>query len=212
MTERDDCHCEQGPQPASGGLLFVLSGPAGVGKDALISTLKAQGFPMHYTVTVTTRPPRPHEVEGVHYHFVAPEEFARLRDAGELLEWATVHGHFYGTPRAQVRAALAAGQNVLLKIDVQGAATVRRLVPTAILIFLSPPSMEVLRERIAQRGTEDAAELAVRLRTAEAEMAQLADYDYLVINHTGCLAAAAAQVRAIVVAESCRVLPRRATV
>jgi guanylate kinase len=212
MSGHDDARCCAGALPAGGGLLFVLSGPSGVGKDALIAMLKAQDFPLHYTVTVTTRPARSHEIDGVHYHFVTMAHFTRLRESGELLEWAEVHGHYYGTPKPQVRAALAAGQNVLLKIDVQGAASVRRLVPEAVLIFLAPPSMEALRERIAQRGTEDAAELAVRLRNAEAELAQLADYDYVVINHTGRLAAAAAQVRAIIVAESCRIPPRRAIV
>lgn len=199
--------------PASGGILFVLSGPAGVGKDDLIRALKAQGFPMHYTVTMTTRPRRPSEIDGVHYHFVDNSNvFDELRAAGELLESAEVHGHRYGTPRAQVRAALAAAKNVLLKIDVQGAASVRRLVPEAVLIFLAPPSIEALRERMAQRGTEDAEELARRLRDAAGELAQVASYDYLVVNHTGRLAAAVEQVKAIVVAESCRTVPHRAAV
>lgn len=196
--------------PASGGILSVLSGPAGVGKDDLIRTLKAQGFPMHYAVTMTTRPRRPSEVDGVDYHFVTPAVFQELCAAGELLESAEVHGHSYGTPRAQVRAALAAGKNVLLKIDVQGATSVRRLVPEAVLIFLAPPSIEALRERMAQRGTEDADDLARRLRDAAGELAQVASYDYLVVNHTGRLAAAVEQVKAIVVAESCRTVPRRA--
>lgn len=210
MAAKRGACCRPTATPAAGGLLFVLSGPSGVGKDALIAALKAQGFPLHYTVTVTTRPRRPAEADGVDYHFVAPAAFDELRAAGELLEWAEVHGHLYGTPRAQVRAALAAGKNVLLKIDVQGAASVRRLVPDAVLIFLAPPSLEALRAQMAQRGTESPEELARRLRDAAAELEQIASYDYLVVNRTGRLAEAVEQVKAIIIAESCRIAPRRA--
>lgn len=204
--------CRPTATPASGGLLFVLSGPSGVGKDTLITALKAQGLPLHHAVTVTTRLRRAHEIEGQHYYFVSRETFAALRERGDLLEWAEVHGNLYGTPRAQVAEALAAGRNVLLKIDVQGAATVRRLMPEAILIFLAPPSAEALRTRMARRGTEDAGEAAVRLRTAEAELAQLSGYDYLVVNQSGRLDLAVEQVKAIVVAESCRIPSCRAAV
>ncbi len=199
-----------GPLPGEPqGMLFVLSGPSGVGKDSVIRALKAEGFPLQYVVTVTTRPRRPTEVHGRDYFFVSPAEFQRLKDQGRLLEWAVVHGHEYGTPLDQVQAALAAGQDVLLKIDVQGAAQVKRRVPGAVFIFLAPPSLEDLAARLAQRGTESPEALARRLADAQAELQRLREYDYVVINRAGALEMAVAHLKAIITAERLRVQPRR---
>lgn len=194
--------------PPRRSLLFVLSGPSGAGKDAVIDALKAERYPLHYTVTVTTRPRRDHEVPGVSYHFVSPEEFARLRDVGELLEWANVHGFEYGTPVRQVREAMRAGKDALLKIDVQGAAQVKARVPGCVFIFLGPPSMDELARRLAERGTESRESYEQRLRNAAAELRAVVEYDYVVVNRTGRLPEAVAQVKAIVEAERLRVKPR----
>lgn len=194
--------------PARRSLLFVLSGPSGVGKDALISALKQKGYPLHYTVTVTTRPRRPAEVEGVHYHFATPAEFARLREAGELLEWANVSGYEYGTPARQVREALRAGKDVLLKIDVQGAAQVKARVPECVRIFLGPPSMEELLARLSGRGTESGEHLRRKIAATVDEIRAVAGYDYVVVNRAGQLAEAVAHVEAIIQAERLRVRPR----
>ena len=194
--------------PRRRNLLFVLSGPSGVGKDALISALKTEKYPLHYVVTVTTRPRRETEVDGVSYHFATPLEFARLREAGELLEWANVHGYDYGTPARQVREALQSGWDVLLKIDVQGAAQVKARVPGGVFIFLGPPSVEELVDRLARRGTESAEDLQERIRNASREMQALRNYDYLVVNREGRLPEAVAQVKAIIEAERLRTRPR----
>jgi guanylate kinase len=190
------------------GLLFVLSGPSGVGKDSVINRLRQRGIPLHFTVTVTTRPMRPGEVHGINYFFATGEEFERMRREGELLECAVVHGNKYGTPRAQVREALRAGKDVLLKIDVQGAALVRQRVPGAILIFIAPPSVAELIERLEARGTESDGELRTRIRNADSEMADLPNYDYVVVNYRERLDETVDKVVAIITAEHCRVKPR----
>jgi guanylate kinase len=203
------------PAPPGGrqkrGLLFVLSAPSGTGKDSVIQRLKEQGWPIHVAVTVTTRPRRANEREGVHYFFRSPEEFARMRDADELLEYAQVHGHWYGVPRMPARELLAAGQDVLLKIDVQGAATMRRKVPDAVFIFLAPESLEDLEQRLllrSQETQETAVERHVRLQNALYELEQQSWFDYVVVNRAGHLDEAVEQVKAIVIAEHCRVRPR----
>jgi guanylate kinase len=145
---------------------------------------------------VTTRLPRPEERDGIDYHFVSDEEFDRLVAAGELLEWAHVVGHRSGTPARPVEEALAAGRDVVLEIDVQGARQVRERAPQAVLIFLAPPSMEELERRLRSRGTEDEARLALRLATAKQELAQLPLFDHVVVNDS--LDEATAQVEAII--------------
>ena len=196
------------PPPAPP-ILFVLSGPSGVGKDAVLARLKETGLPLHYTVTATTRPPRPGEVPGVSYHFCSAEEFARLRADNRLLESAEVHGHYYGTPREQVRDALRAGQDVMLKIDVQGAAQIKANVPQAVFIFLAPPSLEHLIGRLHNRGTEAHDEFRRRVRDACREMKRWPDYDYVVVNQEQRLEAAVERVKAIILAEKCRTKPRQ---
>ena len=189
-------------------LLVVLSGPSGAGKDALLAHLKALGRPYHFTVTCTTRPPRSGERDGVDYIFLSEEEFGRRLAAGAFLERARVYGYLYGVPRDQVREALGRGKDVLIKADVQGAATIKRLIPQAVFIFLVPPSLEDLEHRLRQRKTEDPAVLQTRLRIAQKEMEALHLFEYLVVNRDGRLGEAAAAVEAIIAAEKCRIPPR----
>lgn len=172
---------------APGALLVIVSGPSGVGKDTVIQSLgQVPVQPERYfVVTCTTRPRREYEVEGKHYHFLDSAEFERRRLAGGFLEANLVHGHWYGTPRDQVREALASGRDAILKIDVQGAAVVKQKVPEALLVFLVPPSLEDLFERLQARATETADELDVRQRNAALELARQEDYDYVVLNETG---------------------------
>lgn len=184
-------------------MLVIVSGPSGVGKDSVIDALRREPRDpdYHYVVTCTTRPRRPYEVDGVHYHFLTFAEFARLRDEGELLEANEVHGNWYGTPRADVRAALREGHDVILKIDVQGAAAVKQAVPEALLIFLVPPSLEDLFQRLRARATESADELDTRQRNAAVELARQEDYDHVVVNETGGIARTARRIHEIILAE-----------
>ncbi|NQW56855.1 MAG: guanylate kinase, partial [Chloroflexi bacterium] len=167
---------------AAGAQVIVISGPSGVGKDTIINELRRRpiGQTFHYVVTCTTREPRAGEMNGVHYHFHTDETFAALNAASGLLESASVHGRSYGTPRSEVRDALERGQDAILKIDVQGARSVRAAIPEAILIFIAPPSAEALAVRLAGRGTETAEELVTRAKSAIVEMDRAKEYDYLV--------------------------------
>jgi guanylate kinase len=197
---------------ARGARLVIVSGPSGVGKDTVIAALRRRpiGATYHYVVTCTTRPPRAYETDGVHYRFLSSAEFAALREAGELLEANEVHGHWYGTPRSDVRTALQDGRDVILKIDVQGAAVVKAAVDEAVLIFLVPPSLEDLFGRLKSRATETADELDVRQRNAALELARQSDYDHVVVNETGQVDHVAARVEAIIEAEHAA-HPRRRT-
>ncbi len=188
---------------APGAVLVIVSGPSGVGKDSVIEALRAQPRDpdYHYVVTCTTRPRRRYEVDGVHYRFLSAAAFAKLREAGELLEANEVHGNWYGTPRADVRAALQAGHDVILKIDVQGAAVVKGRVADALLIFLVPPSLEDLFQRLQSRATETADELDIRQRNAALELARQDDYDHVVVNETGQIARTAARIHEIILLE-----------
>jgi guanylate kinase len=190
------------------GLLFVLSGPSGVGKDTIIERLKLENLGIHFAVTMTTRGIRPGEVNGVNYHFVAPEQFAQLKRDGGLLESAVVHGNHYGTPLDEVRRALARNIDVFLKIDVQGAAKVKQRAADAVFIFLAPPSMAELVLRLQQRGTESPDEQSRRLRDAGEEMRRLPEFDYVVINQEGRVAEAVERIKCIVHAEKARVHQR----
>jgi len=172
---------------ANGAILVIISGPSGVGKDTIIDALKRRSHDpeYHYVVTCTTRAMRPGEVDGVDYHFLDRATFAARRAAGGFLESNEVHENWYGTPRSQVREALAAGHDVILKIDVQGAQVVKEKIPGALLIFLIPPSLEDLFQRLRSRATETADELELRQRNAAIELARQEDYDYVVTNETG---------------------------
>jgi guanylate kinase len=190
------------------GLLFVLSGPSGVGKDAAIKQLKSLDISIYHAITATTRPPRPGEVHGIDYFFYSYEAFLSMLERHELLESAELYGNFYGTPREQVRQQLASSQDVLLKIDVQGARQVKERVPDAIFIFLAPPSIDDLVARLRQRRTESETEMAIRIQKAYVEMAAVDSYDYVVVNHQGKLDEAAQQINCIIVAERSRVRRR----
>lgn len=202
------------PRPllgAPGAQLVIISGPSGVGKDTIIEALRERPRDpdYHYVVTCTTRAPRPGEVPGVSYQFLTPEEFVELRDAGELLEYAEVHGNWYGTPRHEVADALAEGHDVILKIDVQGASAVKQRAPDALLVFLVPPSMEELFQRLRTRATETADELELRQRNAAIELARQGDYDRVVVNETDQQARTAAEIEAIITQEKRRNADRR---
>lgn len=189
-------------------LLVILSGPSGVGKDSLVQRMKERGFPFHFVVTATDRPPRPGEVHGRDYYFYTTAEFERMIAAGELLEHACVYGQHKGIPRANVRQALRSGQDAVMRLDVQGARTVKSLIPAAITIFLSCESEEELIARLRRRRTESEGALLHRLETARQEMACLPNFDYLVINRHGALDEAVDDVAAIIRAEHCRTIPR----
>ena len=178
-------------------LLVVLSGPSGVGKDAVLERMRRLGSPYHFAVTATTRPMREGEREGEPYHFVPRPEFERMIAHGELLEWAEVYGNLYGVPRAQVERALSEERDVLVKVDVQGAMTIRGLVPDALLVFLAPPSMDELTRRLTSRGTEAEEAMKRRLREAEAEMEAAELFDHVVVNRRGRLNDAVRQIEAL---------------
>lgn len=189
--------------------MVVLSGPSGVGKDAALAELKTLDRNWHFVVTATTRPPRSGERDGVDYIFIDTGTFLAMKDRDELLECAEVYGRWYGVPRSQVTEAIKEGKDVILKIDVQGGDTVRRLAPEAVFIFMLPASFQELRERLAGRMTETSPEMDLRLKTAEEEMKQVSKFDYQVINRDGGLASAVAEIDAIITAEKCRTNPRQ---
>ena len=193
------------------GRIFALSAPSGAGKDSVIERLKQDGVAINYTLHTTTRRPRPDEIDGEHYRFITPEEFCAERERGGFLEWAAYLDSYYGTPRAPVEQALARGEAVLVKPDVQGAMQIRDRYPDAVLIFLAPPDTDELVARLSGRGTESQAELQRRVERSLAEIAHIPQYDYLVINHHGRLDDTVAKVKAIIVAEQQRVraAPRR---
>ena len=190
---------------ASRPLLVVISGPSGVGKDATIQLVKERGYPCFFVVTATTRPQRPGEVDGVDYHFVSEAEFTRMIANGELIEHAVVYDQYKGIPKAGVRAALASGRDVVMRVDVQGAATVRKLAPQAVTIFLTAETEESLIERLRRRHTESEAQLQRRVATARAELERAREFKYRVVNCECNLDQTVDQVIAIIQAEKCRI-------
>src|SRR6187402_1761774 len=189
-------------------LLVVLSGPSGVGKDSILMRMRDIGFPFHFVVTATSRAQRPGERDGYDYHFVSKERFEEMISRGELLEWAEVYGHYKGIPKREVGQALQSGRDVILRIDVQGAATIKRLAPEAVFIFLAPGGFDELRNRLQWRRTESPDQMEQRLEMARHEMQAVVDFDYVVINREDRLDDAVGQIRAIIVAEKQRVRPR----
>ena len=185
-------------------LLVVISGPSGVGKDAVLERMRASDVPYHFAVTATARPKRDNEIDGVDYIFVERDEFQDMIRNDELLEWAEVYGNPYGVPKSPVREALARGQDVILKIDVQGGDNIRRLVPGAVYVFLAPPDMAELERRLTQRRTESTETLKVRMETAAREMEEAAKYDYVVVNRTGQIDEAVEEINAIIRRERTR--------
>jgi guanylate kinase len=190
-------------------LLIVISGPSGVGKDSVVQALKARDYPFHFVVTATSRAPRPDEVHGVDYFFVSETQFRAMIRQDELLEYALVYGQYKGIPKQQVRDALASGKDVVMRLDVQGAATVKRLIPEATLIFLSATSEAELVQRLRKRRTESEEQLNYRIRMAQQEMLRAAEFDYVVFNPDGALDKAADRILCILHAEHCRVHRRR---
>lgn len=183
--------------------LFVVSGPSGVGKDTVIEHIRERLPDFHFVVTCTTRERRPGEIEGVHYVFLTIDEFRAGLDAGEFIEHAEVYGNLYGVPRAGIRSGLTSGRSTVVKVDVQGAATIRELTPHASLIYLMPPTMEVLSNRIWRRKTEDPDVIMQRIQTARNELQQVSEFDYMVVNED--LDQSVEQIMAIIAAEHLRV-------
>jgi len=194
--------------PKRSPLLVVLSGPSGAGKDAVLTRIKKSGFPVDHVTTFTTRPKRATEKDNMDYRFISEEEFREMIDHNELLEWANVYGNWYGVPRQPVKQALECGLDVIVKVDVQGAATIKKIVPQAVFIFVTPPSIEELLQRLKQRNSESSIDLNVRTRTAEDEIKQLPVFDYIVFNRQGEIDRAALEIESIITAENCRVQPR----
>jgi guanylate kinase len=193
------------PQP----LLIVISGPSGVGKDTVMQRMKERGLPFHFVVTATTRPQRPAEIHGRDYFFVSKEEFARMIDEDDLIEHAMVYGDYKGIPKEQVREALTSGMDVVMRIDVQGAETVRRLAPEALMIFITTENEQDLVHRLETRKTETADSLALRIATARKELKRVAAFDYLIVNREFHLDETVDTIRAIIDAEHHRVKPRK---
>lgn len=190
-------------------LLIVISGPSGVGKDSVVQRMKERGFPFHFVVTATTRGRRENETHGRDYWFVSKEEFARMIEENELIEYAIVYGDYKGIPKTQVREALASGKDVVMRLDVQGAETVRKLAPEALLIFITCESEDELERRLRERKTESADSLALRIATARKELQRIEAFDYVIVNHDFQLDDTVEKVRAIIVAEHLRVQQRK---
>jgi guanylate kinase len=190
-------------------LLIIISGPSGVGKDSVVQRMKERAFPFHFVVTATDRPRRREEVHGIDYYFYSRSEFERMIEEGEFLEHAWVYGQHKGIPKAHVQEALGTGQDVVMRLDVQGAETVKALIPAAISVFLICESEEELVMRLRERRTESEEALQKRLETARQEMACIPDFDYVVVNRRSSLDAAVDDVAAIIRAEHCRSVPWR---
>lgn len=193
------------PQP----LLIVISGPSGVGKDAVLKALQARNLPLHFVVTMTSRKPRDGEKDGVDYFFVTREKFETLIEQGEFIEHAVVYEDYKGIPKSQIREALASQRDVVLRVDVQGASTLRKLCPDAVLIFLIPTNQKEWFERLRNRMTETTESLALRLNTAEKELEYLSEFDYVVVNTQDRLDEAVNTIVSIIDAEHHRVCPRK---
>jgi len=189
-------------------LLIVLSGPSGAGKDAVLNQMKAAGYPAKFITTSTTRPKRSDEEDNVAYKFVSEKDFQKMLKNKELLEYANVYGNWYGVPREPVKKALEAGMDTIVKVDVQGAATLKKLLPEAVVIFLTSPTMAELEARLRERQTESEFDCDLRLKTAAEEMKQLHLFDYIVFNERDEIERAASTIAAIITAEKCRRTPR----
>jgi guanylate kinase len=207
-----DCHIDNLRKKLDTSLVIVISGPSGVGKDAILNRMKEKGYPFEFMVTVTTRKKRTSERDQVDYHFISENEFQDLLNQNGLLEWAQVYGNWYGVPKAPVKDALTRHKDIVIKVDVQGAATIKKILPEALFIFVAPPSFEELSNRLTRRSTESASDLEVRLQKASHEMEQICNFDYVVMNHFQKLDKAIEQILAIITAEKCRVNPRKVSI
>lgn len=189
-------------------LLILLSGLSGAGKDTILDALRKADYSFYFSVSATTRERRAGEKEGADYFFVTREQFQKMIDGGELIEWAQVYGNLYGRPKEPIKQALLNGQDVIVRLDVQGAAAYKKIVPDAVAIFVVTPTMADLEKRLKNRSTESPDELELRLRTAEQEIGQLHIFDYVIVNRENELNKTIADVLAIIAAEKCRVAPR----
>lgn len=185
--------------------VIVISGPSGVGKDAVIQEMRARLPDLHYAVTATTRERRPGEIDGVHYHFMEVDEFERLVEEREFLEHAVVYGNLYGVPKQRVRSALSSGHSVVIKVDVQGARTIREIIPQSTLIFIAPPSMSELLHRLRDRKSDDFEVVIRRLNTATQELTVAWEFDYLVFNETDRLSSTVEAISTIIHGEAFRI-------
>ncbi len=190
-------------------MLIVISGPSGAGKDTVIQRMKERELPFHFVVTATTRPRRANEVHGKDYFFVSKEEFAHMIEMDGLIEYAIVYGDYKGIPKQQVREAMDSGKDVIMRIDVQGAETVRKLAPEALLIFITVDSEQELESRLRERKTETADSLALRIATARKELQRIDAFDYVVVNRDFHLDETVDVIRAIITAEHHKVQPRK---
>jgi len=186
-------------------LLIVLSGHSGVGKDAVLTRMKELSRPFHYVITATTRSKRPGEKDEEDYYFLSKRKFQQMIDKDQFLEWANVYGNYYGVPKKEITQALSKGMDVIVKVDVQGATSIKKILPDAVFIFLMPPSMRELERRLRQRSSESSAELALRLKGVKEEKKSLPLFDYVVINYQDGLGDVISQIDAIVIAERCRI-------
>lgn len=194
-----------------GTLLIVISGPSGVGKDATLNEMRCAGHNFHYVVTATTRPRRPAEVDGKDYVFLSRDQFQKMLSRDEFLEWAEVYDHYYGVPKKQIKQALKAGMDVVVKVDVQGANTIKQIVHDAVFIFLTPPSLDELSLRLKSRGNHTEKELNTRFGKAQMEMEAIPMFDYVVESYKDDLKKTVSKILAIISAEKSRVNPRRIT-
>ena len=185
-------------------LVLVISGPSGVGKDTVVNRLKESIPAAHFAITATTRPPRPGEREGIDYHFLSEEEYDRLLAEDGFLERASVYSFRYGVPKDEVTSAVEKGRDVIVRVDVQGAATIKKLIPDAVLVFIAPPSAEELQRRLRDRSTDDGPDLLLRIETAVAEIAQRDSFDYVIVNANGRLEEAVSGVVDIFASEKRR--------
>lgn len=192
-------------------LLIVISGPSGVGKDSVVQHMKQRGIEFHFVVTATSRPARKNEVHGVDYYFYSAEEFERMVQEDEFLEHAKVYDDYKGVPRTQAREALASGHDVVMRLDVQGAATIRKKIPGAVLIFLTTDTEDELIQRLIDRKTDTAEDIELRVKTAREEYRRLNEFNYVVVNRDGRLDETVETIRAILIAEQHRVDQREVT-
>ena len=188
-------------------LLIVLSGPSGVGKDAVLARMKKLERPFHYVITTTTRPKRAAEKNGVDYYFLSGKEFQQMIDENQFLEWANVYDNYYGVPKNEITVALRNGVDTIVKVDVQGAATIKEILPQAVFIFLMPPSLEELEKRLRKRHSESTSGLALRLKKAKEEIKSLPLFDYVITSRQNKVDEVVFQIDAIVTAEKRRVNP-----
>jgi len=194
--------------PDRNALVIVISGPSGVGKDAILNRMKERKCQFFFVTTMTTRKQRKTETDQVDYNFVSVDEFQALLQDNGLLESANVYGNWYGVPKKPVQEAISRGLDTIIKVDVQGAANIKKILPDAIFIFINAPSIDELRNRLLRRCTETSADLSLRIQTAQSELEKISEFDYVVMNPCNDIESAIQDILAIVKAERCRVKQR----